>query len=128
MRFTPLVILVWRMWWTIRVRRADGGITGVSLTISGIMCTLGDGALSGSVGGRLRPLRRKERVFGGLCATGIGGTRGTVFWIGGVATLGDVAFDGDGVGAIALVLQNISASCRSAESWASLIGANGVLG
>ena len=106
-------------------------------TISGIMCTLGDEALSGSAaggdavrsdGGRLRPLRRKERVGGDRDATGTEGTSGMVVALGGVATLGAGALGGDGVGAAALVLENISASCRSAASWASLIIANGVLG
>ena len=51
---------------------------------------------------------KRERVVGALGATVTGGTRGTGLRVVGVATLGD------GVGAVALVVQNISASCRSA--------------
>ena len=121
-----------------RVRRADGATTGVSCgIIAGILRTLGDAALLGSVaggdalrsdGGRLRPLRKKESVGGARDATGTEVTRCKVFLLVGVATLGAAACGGDGGGAVALVLENISARCRSADSWASLIGANGVLG
>ena len=46
----------------------------------------------------------------------------------GACTLGDGCTNGDGVGAVALWEQNISASWRRAASWASFMGANGVLG
>ena len=104
---------------------------------AGILRTLGDGAGLGSVsggdpsrldGGRLRPLRKKESVGGARESTGTAVTRCKVFLLVGATTLGAAACGGDGDVAVALVLENISARCRRADSWASLIGANGVLG
>ena len=120
------------------MRRADGATPGVSCgIIAGILRTLGGVAVEGKVAGgdtlrldvgRLRPLRKKESVDGARAATGTEVTRCKVFLLVGVTTLGAAACGGDGDVAVALVLENISARCRSADSWASFIGANGVLG